>query len=190
MKLQSNPQSDGKGQVVEVKTNMVFCCKLGGLWPLNFLYMQLSKNLSLQEVVKSTTAIRMGIKNTPSKEEIQNLKDIAENVFQPVRDHFDVPIAVTSGYRSKALNKAIGGAKNSEHVAGRALDLDADVFGSVTNKEIFEYIKKNLEFNQLIWEFGDDNNPDWVHVSYEKGNNKKRCLKAFKKNGVTLYKII
>ena len=91
----------------------------------------------------------MGIKNNPSKEEIQNLKDIAENVFQPVRDHFDVPIAVTSGYRSKALNKAIGGAKNSEHVAGRALDLDADVFGGVTNKR---YVVDYLSHVNAIFE--------------------------------------
>jgi len=107
-----------------------------------------------------------------------------------VREHFKVPISVTSGYRSKKLNKLIGGAKNSEHVEGRAFDLDADVFGGVTNKEIFDFIKTNLEFNQLIWEFGDDNNPDWVHVSYREGENKKRVLRAVKVKGDTLYKVM
>jgi hypothetical protein len=115
---------------------------------------------------------------------------VAEKIFQPVREHFKVPISVTSGYRSKKLNKLIGGAKNSEHVEGRAFDLDADVFGGVTNKEIFDFIKTNLEFNQLIWEFGDDNNPDWVHVSYREGENKKRVLRAVKVKGDTLYKVI
>jgi zinc D-Ala-D-Ala carboxypeptidase len=151
--------------------------------------MQLSKNLSLREVTKSQTALQLGIKNDPSKEEVHNLKDIAENVFQPIRDHFNVPIAVTSGYRSKKLNQAIGGSKTSEHMSGCALDLDADVHGGVTNKEIFEFIKKNLEFNQLIWEFGDDNNPDWVHVSFDKGNNKKRVLRAGRDKSGTFYKL-
>jgi zinc D-Ala-D-Ala carboxypeptidase len=152
--------------------------------------MNLSKNLTLAEVTKSQTAKRNGIDNNPSKEEIANLKLVAEKIFQPVREHFKVPISVTSGYRSKKLNKLIGGAKNSEHVEGRALDLDADVFGGVTNKEIFDFIKTNLEFNQLIWEFGDDNNPDWVHVSYREGENKKRVLRAVKVKGDTLYKVI
>jgi len=152
--------------------------------------MQLSKNLSLKEVVKSITAERLGIKNIPSEEEINNLIDIAQNVFQPLRDHFNVPIAVSSGYRCKKLNKAVGGSKTSEHMEGRALDLDADTFGGVTNKEIFEYIKNNLEFNQLIWEFGDDDNPAWVHVSYNEHNNSKRVLRAQKLDGATVYRLM
>lgn len=151
--------------------------------------MQLSKNLSLREVTKSITAERLGVKNVPDKEDIANLIDIATHVFQPLRDHFDVPIAVSSGFRSKELNKAVGGSKTSEHMVGRALDLDADVHGGVTNKEIFEFIKKNLEFNQLIWEFGDDENPEWVHVSYHKGNNKKRVLRAMRDGNATIYKL-
>jgi hypothetical protein len=151
--------------------------------------MQLSKNLSLREVTKSITAERLGVKNTPDKEDIANLIDIATHVFQPLRDHFDVPIAVSSGFRCKELNKAVGGSKTSEHMVGRALDLDADIYGGVTNKEIFEFIKKNLEFNQLIWEFGDDENPDWVHVSYHKGNNKKRVLRAMRDGKATIYKL-
>jgi len=151
--------------------------------------MQLSKNLSLREVTKSITAERLGVKNVPDKEDIANLIDIATHVFQPLRDHFDVPIAVSSGFRSKELNKAVGGSKTSEHMVGRALDLDADIHGGVTNKEIFEFIKKNLEFNQLIWEFGDDENPEWVHVSYHKGNNKKRVLRAMRDGNTTIYKL-
>ena len=151
--------------------------------------MQLSKNLSLREVTKSITAERLGINNAPDKEDIANLIEIATNVFQPLRDHFDVPIAVSSGFRCKELNKAVGGSKTSEHMVGRALDLDADTHGGVTNKEVFEFIRKNLEFNQLIWEFGNDENPEWVHVSYHKGNNKKRVLRAMRDGKTTIYKL-
>jgi hypothetical protein len=99
---------------------------------------------------------------------------------------------VSSGYRSAELNTAIGGSKRSQHVEGRALDLDADVYGRCTNAQIFRYIKDNLEFDQLIWEFGDEDNPDWVHVSYVyDGNNRKRCLKADRDDqGKTFYTVI
>ena len=141
--------------------------------------MKLSKNLTLKEAVKSNTAIRLGIPNIPEDWEIHNLRAVAENVFQPVRDHFGVPIAVSSGYRSKELNKAIGGSKYSQHMIGEALDIDAHVFGKVTNAEIFNYIKNNLEWDQMIWEFGDDEEPNWVHVSYkEAGRNRKQIKRA------------
>ncbi len=142
--------------------------------------MKLSKNLSLSECVKSNTASRLGINNTPDDEWIvENLKGIAEEVFQPIREAFKCPIYVSSGYRSEELNRAIGGSVRSQHVQGRALDLDADVFGRCTNGQIFQYILNNLTFDQLIWEFGDQDNPDWVHVSYVRdGVNRGRCLKA------------
>ena len=141
--------------------------------------MKLSKNLSLAEVTKSTTAKRLGIDNTPDEWGIENLRQVAINVFQPLRDAFKCPIYVSSGYRSAELNTAIGGSVRSQHMEGRALDLDADVFGGCTNSQIFNWIKENVEFDQLIWEFGDDDNPDWVHVSYVyDGLNRKRCLKA------------
>ena len=142
--------------------------------------MKLSKNLSLSECTKSNTANRLGINNTPDDEWIvENLKGIAEEVFQPIRNAFKCPIYVSSGYRSEELNRAIGGSVRSQHVQGRALDLDADVFGGCTNGEIFQYILNNLTFDQLIWEFGDQDNPDWVHVSYVRdGVNRGRCLKA------------
>ena len=142
--------------------------------------MKLSKKLSLSECTKSNTANRLGINNTPDDEWIvENLKGIAEEVFQPIRNAFKCPIYVSSGYRSEELNRAIGGSIRSQHVQGRALDLDADVFGGCTNGEIFQYILNNLTFDQLIWEFGDQDNPDWVHVSYVRdGVNRGRCLKA------------
>lgn len=150
--------------------------------------MMLSKNLSLQEVTKSATAKRRGISNEPTIEHLENLKAIAENVFQPMRDHFGVPIAVTSGYRSAELNKIIGGSSTSQHCKGEALDLDAIV--GLTNADIFGYLKEHTDFDQLIWEFGDDENPDWVHCSYTRGKNRGEVLQAYKHNGKTRYKKI
>lgn len=158
--------------------------------------MQLSKNLALAEVTRSETAKRKGISNMPTPEHIENFKLLAEKVFQPIRDHFGAPIRISSGYRSAALNKAIGGAgktvngvyvPSSQHCTGEAIDIDMDGT-AITNAAIFNYIKDNLEFDQLIWEFGTDNNPDWVHVSYEStGKQRKQILKAIKKGGATSY---
>jgi hypothetical protein len=147
--------------------------------------MKLSKNLTLGEATKSATAIKNGISNKPSGEHLSNLIQIATKIFQPVRDHFQKPIIVSSGYRSQALNDLIGGASGSQHSKGEALDLD----GSVDNFLIFEFIKNNLEFDQLIWEFGDDENPDWVHVSYKTENNRGEILQAVRQNGRVIYKI-
>lgn len=150
--------------------------------------MQLSKNLSLAEMIRSESAKRAGINNMPTKEHLESMKILAEKIFQPIRDHFKVPIHISSGYRSKALNASIKGAsKNSQHALGQALDLDMDGT-EITNKQVFDYIKDNLEFDQLIWEFGTDNNPAWVHVSFNsKGRQRKQILKATKKNGKTVY---
>ena len=158
--------------------------------------MQLSTNLSLAEVTRSETAKRKGISNMPTPEHIENFKKLAENVFQPIRDHFGCPIHISSGYRSEALNKAIGGAgkmvngkyvPSSQHCTGEAIDIDMDGT-SITNKQVFEYIKDNLNFDQLIWEMGTDANPDWVHVSYEStGKQRKQVLKAVKKGSATTY---
>lgn len=150
--------------------------------------MNLSKNLSLAEVTKSLTAKRLGIDNTPDDWTIENLRATAGEVFQPVRSAFGCPIYVSSGYRSEELNRAIGGSVRSQHIQGRALDLDADVFGRCTNGEIFRYILNNLTFDQLIWEFGDSDNPDWVHVSYVRdGLNRGRCLKACRDDDGKVY---
>ena len=150
--------------------------------------MKLSKNLTLDEATKSATAIKNGISNKPSGEHLSNLMAIAQNVFQPVRDHFGKPIAITSGYRSQALNDLIGGASGSQHSKGEALDLDADVFGGLENYQLFHYIKDNLAFDQLIWEFGTEENPDWVHVSYKATGNRGEVLMCVKQNGKTIYK--
>ena len=154
--------------------------------------MKLSKNLSLAEVTKSNTAKRLGIDNTPDDWATENLRKIAEHVFQPLRDAFKCPIYVSSGYRGADLNRAIGGSLRSQHMEGRALDLDADVFGRCTNGEIFGSILNNLTFDQLVWEFGDGDNPDWVHVSYvHDGVNRGRCLKACRDDeGKVFYEVI
>ena len=147
----------------------------------------ISKNISYKEATLSTTAKRLGIDNTPNAEQFSNMVHVAENVFQPVREHFDTPIYVSSFYRSEALNKAIKGSSSSTHMKGEAMDLDADVYNKVTNAEIFHYIKDNLEFDQLIWEFGTNQNPDWVHVSLSKGVNRKQVLVAKRVHGKTVY---
>lgn len=153
--------------------------------------MLLSENLSLAEVTKSSTAKRLGIDNNPTPEHLENLKLVAKHIFQPIREHFKKPINVSSGYRSKALNDATpGSSPTSQHCTGEALDLDQDEMNTgITNKMVFEYIKNNLNFDQLIWEFGNDQNPDWVHVSYEStGRQRKQILKAVRVNGKTTYK--
>ena len=152
--------------------------------------MMLSKNLSLAEVTKSATAIKHGIANEPTQEHLQNLKSVAENVFQPIREHFAMPVGVSSGYRSNALNDLIGGSKRSQHSKGEALDLDADIYGGITNSDIFEFIKNHLDYDQLIYEFGTDEEPAWVHVSYKSEGNRREVLKAYKANGQTKYKHI
>ena len=150
--------------------------------------MQLSKNLTLAEVTRSETAKRKGISNMPTPQHIENFKLLAERVFQPIREHFGKPIIISSGYRSKELNTAIGGALSSQHCQGEAIDIDMDGT-DITNAQVFNYIKDNLEFDQLIWEFGTDTNPDWVHVSYEStGTQRKQILRAVKKGGATSYK--
>jgi hypothetical protein len=149
--------------------------------------MQLSKHLSLAEVSRSETAKRRGINNTPSGEHLENFKKLAENIFEPIREHFKVPIIISSGYRSKELNSAIGGSSTSQHCQGEAIDIDMDGT-SITNAQIFHFIKDNLNFDQMIWEFGTDKNPDWVHVSYEStGKQRKQILKAVKSGGKTSY---
>lgn len=153
--------------------------------------MKLSKYVSLSEVTKSDTATKRGIDNSPTPEHLENLKVICTEVFDKVREHFGVPLFISSGYRSAALNKAIGGSATSDHNNGRALDLDQDFRGNgVTNKQVFDYILQNLDFDQLIWEFGSNDNPDWVHVGYRKGANRKQVLRAKKVGSKTVYEKI
>jgi len=149
--------------------------------------MKISANLTLKEVSKSLTATRRGIDNEPKGEHLTALINLANNVFQPIRDHFGKPIFVSSGYRSPELNKAIGGSKTSQHCKGEAIDIDNDAREYPSNADIFWYIYDHLEFDQMIWEFGDDKNPSWVHVSYKSEGNRKQVLRASKSKGRTVY---
>ena len=151
--------------------------------------MKLSNNLSLAEVIKSNTAIRRGIDNIPTDDHIENLKYLAEKVFQPIREHFGSAIFVSSGYRSKALNEAIGGSQRSFHSHGMALDLDMDNKASkISNTDVFIFIKDKLEYTELIWEFGDEDKPDWVHVAIAKGReNEKNAKVAYREDGKAKY---
>jgi hypothetical protein len=151
--------------------------------------MKLSKHLSLAEVTRSETAKRLGISNEPTSEHLDNFKLLAEKVFEPIREHFKVPIHISSGYRSKALNTAIKGSLSSQHCTGEAIDIDMDgSVNGVTNTMVFDFIKDNLDFDQMIWEFGNSNKPDWVHVSYKaNGKQRKQILRAVKSAGKTSY---
>ena len=150
----------------------------------------ISKHVSYKEGVYSITSIRRGINNTPNDEQLNNMELIAENIFEPLRQWVGGPIKINSFFRCPELNKAIGGSTKSQHCKGQAMDID-DTFGRATNADMYYWIKHNLDFDQMIWEFGDDDNPDWVHISYvSKGENRNRCLKAYRENGRTKYMVI
>ena len=150
----------------------------------------ISTHISYKEAIYSDTAIRLNIKNEPSDYEISNMVNLANNIFEPLREFVGGAIKITSMFRCNELNVAIGGAKRSQHREGRAMDID-DVFGHKTNAEMFNFIRENLNFDQLVWEFGTDENPNWVHVSYVSDEeNRNRCLKAERVNGKTVYSII
>jgi zinc D-Ala-D-Ala carboxypeptidase len=152
--------------------------------------MQLSEHLSVAEYIKSDTAKRKGIDNSMTAEHTENAKKLAANVFEKIRVHFNKPIYLSSGYRSKALNDAIGGSSSkSQHMTGEAMDLDQDDRGTgVSNADVFNFVKDNVEFDQLIWEYGDSKNPDWVHVSYKAdGNQRKQIMKCSRVNGQPKY---
>lgn len=154
--------------------------------------MILSENFTLEEFIYSPTAIKHGIDNTPSEAHIVSIKALVTNVIQPIRHFLRQPLRITSGYRHPILNEKIGGAHSmqngkkvpiSQHCKGEAADLNC----AGRNADIFRYIKANLSFDQLIWEFGTNSEPAWVHVSYAK-NNRKQILKAVKVAGKTVYK--
>ena len=152
--------------------------------------MKITEHITYHEACHSFTAKRLGISNIPSEYQMWNMVVLATEIFEPLREWVGGPIKINSFFRSPDLNKAIGGSSKSQHCEGRAIDLD-DVYGHKTNAEMFEFISKNLDYDQLIWEFGDDNNPDWVHVSYvDNDTNRKRNLRAVKKDGKTLYELI
>ena len=150
----------------------------------------ISKHISYKEGTNSVTAIRRGIDNTPNDKQLDNMVLLAEKVFEPLRVWVGGPIKINSFFRCPQLNKAIGGSTKSQHCHGQAIDID-DTYGKVANSEMYHYIKSNLDFDQMIWEFGDDDNPDWVHISYvSEDKNRNRCLLAYKENKKTKYKVI
>ena len=141
----------------------------------------ISEHISYKEGVYSITSIRKGIDNTPNNEQLNNMELIAENIFEPLRSYVGGPIKINSFFRCPELNTAIGGSSKSQHCRGQAIDID-DTYGRMTNAEMYHWIKENLDFDQMIWEFGDDDNPNWVHISYVSlEDNRNRCLKAYKK---------
>jgi hypothetical protein len=141
--------------------------------------MNLSKHVTLAEFQDSSTATTHGINNKMNESQIASAKLLCENVFEPLRSYLNRPIEISSGFRSLQVNKMIGGSKTSQHTKGEAMDLQIGAKG-------FNFIKDKLDFDQLIWEFGNDENPSWVHVSYS-SKNRKQVLKATKKNGKTIY---
>ena len=148
---------------------------------------RISKHISYKEATRSNTALRLGIENIPNEYQLQNMEMVAKHVFEPLRVAIDAPIKINSFFRCEELNKAIGGSTKSQHCQGRAIDID-DYYGNVSNAFMYHYIKDNLDCDQLIWEFGTDENPDWVHVSYVDGDsNRQRCLRAIRENGKTKY---
>jgi len=149
---------------------------------------KISKHISYKEGTHSNTATRRRMRNEPNEEQLAAMKLLAKKVFEPLRVHFNEPIRVNSFFRSAALNKAIGGSRTSQHCNGEAIDVDAT--NGITNKQLFDYIKDNLQFDQLIWEFGTDKKPDWIHVSYRTSKpNRNRILKAVK-GGNPVYQVM
>ena len=140
---------------------------------------RISKHISYKEAVGSNYAKQKGIKNKPNEEQVENMKLLAEKVFEPLREWVGCPIRVNSMFRSLELNTALKGSKTSSHMKGEAMDITS--MGGKSNLEMFHWIKDNLEFDQLIWEFGAE--PKWLHVSYNKDNNRKQVL-VTKKRGV------
>lgn len=147
----------------------------------------ISPNVSYIDSVRSRTAIRLGIENTPNDTQLTAMKTVALKCYEPIVAHYRFKIPFASFFRCPELNEKIGGSENSQHTKGEAMDLDADGT-SITNRQLYDWIKDNLDFDQLIFEHPDDKgNAAWVHVSYREGNNRKQCLIAKKVKGKTVY---
>jgi len=151
---------------------------------------RISKHIAYAEAIHSNTAKRKGIDNTPNQTQVEAMKVLGSQVFEPLREWVGGPIKVNSFFRSVALNEAIGGAASSQHCKGQAMDID-DVYGRKSNAEMYNWIKENLSFDQIIWEFGTDMQPNWIHISFiSEEENRNKCLKAYKEHGKTKYKVI
>ena len=152
--------------------------------------MKISDHITYAEAIHSNTAKRRGIDNTPSEIQVLSMKLLADKIFEPLREWVGGPIKVNSFFRSITLNEAIGGVASSQHCKGQAIDID-DVYGRKTNADMYHWIQMNLDYDQMIWEFGTDTQPNWIHVSYvSKEENRNKCLKAYKEHGKTKYKVI
>lgn len=146
----------------------------------------ISKHITHKEATRSHTAIQLGIDNSPTDTELANMQLVAAKVFEPLRDWVANPIKVESFFRCEKLNFAVGGSTNSQHRFGQAIDIDDD-YNHKTNSEMFYWILDNLKFDQIIWEFGNMDNPGWIHISYT-SNNRNRISIAYKDDGYTKYK--
>jgi hypothetical protein len=135
---------------------------------------KISKHITYHEATFSATALRLGIDNKPSEDILNNMKLVAKMCFEPLREWYGKPITINSFYRSSDLNKAVKGAKNSDHVKGFAIDIDTP--SNSENKKLFNWLKSNVEYDQLIWEYGNASGPDWVHISFKPKNNRKQIL--------------
>ena len=138
--------------------------------------MKISNYITLEQACKSETAIRKGIDNTPNEDQLKAMKLLCEKVYDPICKTLKISIPATSFFRSEKLNKTIGGSSTSQHCKGEAIDLDC-----------IKAEDTGIEFDQLIWEYGDEKNPAWVHVSYSATKNRGQILKAIKINGKTKY---
>jgi hypothetical protein len=147
----------------------------------------ISRHISNKEGTYSSTALRLGLDNTPAPEQLKCMMELARDVFEPLREWVGGPIKINSFFRGEPVNTAIGGSKTSQHMKGQAIDID-DTFGHKTNAEMYHYIKDNLDFDQMVWEFGNSKNPNWVHISYVTHRpNRKKLTIALRKNGKTVY---
>ena len=154
--------------------------------------MNICQYITLAEATKSQQATRLGLSNQPNAEELSNMQYIGTQIFDKLRkamhDKYGKPLAVSSFFRSSEVNKAVGGSTTSQHCTGEAMDIDADIFGGPTNKEVFDWIRHNCTWDQLIFEFGTQEQPDWVHVSLKRsGKNRMQVLRAIKEGGKTKY---
>jgi len=148
---------------------------------------KISKHISWHEGTYSRTGERRDLDNTPNEDQLKCMKEVAENLFEPLREWVGGPIKINSFFRGEPVNSAIGGSRKSQHMKGQAIDID-DTFGHKTNAEMYHYIKNNLDFDQMIWEFGTDKNPNWLHISWVSHRpNRKKLTIAKKVNGKTKY---
>lgn len=137
--------------------------------------MNLSKHITLEEFTKSQTATRKGISNVPSEMDIARMKLLCEHVIEPIREHFNAPVRILSGYRCPALNNAVGGSRTSQHMNGEAADIEV---AGVSNWDVLSYVLNNLEYDQLIQEYmkEGDAHAGWIHVSYRERGNRNKFL--------------